>query len=208
MKTLLEYGFKLLLVCAIAIAGIGGLYVTAMENIAANEKADLENALAEVLGTSENIEPTSEGSGVYRVEMNGETIYAAEGGGQGYSSVVQVVLSAKKKAGGNLAIVAVRVKSQQETPGLGTEIAAQVTTETLWSWIGSGFSSGDSGPAEYEFLGKFPGKSLEHMRVTKDASEKDRAILGISGATISSDATVKASRVALEKIQAVLSAAP
>jgi Na+-translocating ferredoxin:NAD+ oxidoreductase RnfG subunit len=206
MKTLIEYGLKLLLVCTIAIAGIAGLYVTAKENIDANARADLENALAEVLGTSDGIEKVSEDPDVYVAEKDGRKIYAAEGGAQGYSSEVQIVLSAERAPDGRLLIVAVRVKSQQETPGLGTLIADQVTTDTFWSWIGSGFSSTDDGPAEYEFLGKFPGKTKANMRVTKDASEADQAILGISGATISSDATVKACAVALMKIEAALTA--
>jgi len=209
MKKLLDYGFRLFVVCAIAILGIAGLYVTAESDIRANEAKDLADALAEVLGTGEGVAETAEGSGVYRVEVDGAPIYAAEGGAQGYSSVVQVVLSARVEEG-RLEVVRMRVKSQQETPGLGTVIAAQESDETFWSWIGGLFSGGSEakGPPRYGFLDRFEGKTAEGLRVTFDAGEAERGegVLGISGATISSDASVRAAREALTRIRAEVDA--
>ncbi len=209
MKTLLDFGFRLFLVCAIAILGIAGLFVVSEENIIANETKDLTDALAEVLGTSDGVEETAEASGVYRATTDEGVIYASQGGGQGYSSVVQVVLSARVVEG-KLTIVKMRVKSQQETPGLGTVIAAQESDETFWSWLGGLASGGgaEKGEPSYGFLKRFRGKTEENLRVTFDAGEADRgeAVLGISGATISSDASVRAAKQALARIQAEVDA--
>jgi Na+-translocating ferredoxin:NAD+ oxidoreductase RnfG subunit len=206
MGKLIDYGFRLLLVCGIASLCLAGLYTTAKENIEANAQKDLETALAAVLGTSEGIEETTEGSGVYRVTReDGEVLYAAEGGAQGYSSVVEVVCSARLE-NGTLRVEKVRVKAQQETPGLGTVIADQESSETLWSWIASMFTGGDEekGPAEYGYLKRLSGKTGGTLRVTLDKAEAARGdgVLGISGATISSDACVRAAKAALEKIRA------
>ena len=206
---LLDYGFRLFLVCAIAILGIAGLFVTAEENIRENEARDLADALAEVLGTGEGVTETAGGSGVYRVDSDEGPIYASQGGAQGYSSVVQVVLSARP-VDGILRVVKMRVKAQQETPGLGTEIAAQESDETLWSWIGGMVSgdAGETGPPRYGFLKRFRGKAADSLRITMDRAEAGRgeAVLGISGATVSSDASVRAAQQALARIQAEVDA--
>jgi Na+-translocating ferredoxin:NAD+ oxidoreductase RnfG subunit len=207
MGRLIDFGFRLLLVCGVASLGLAGLYSTAEEDILENERNALRMALAEVLGTADGIEETVEGSsGVYRVKRDdGRVLYAARGGAQGYSSVVQIVLSAEE-VDGELRIVAMRVMSQQETPGLGTVIADQETSETFWSWIGSLVSGDDEeeGPPVYRFLKRFRGKTRKTLRITSDKAEAERgeAVLGISGATISSDATLRGAQQALERIRA------
>lgn len=72
-------------------------------------------------------------------------------------------------------VVGVRVVSQSETPGLG----ARVTEEA--------------------FLGQFAGKGLEGVALKKDGGE----IEGVTGATISSRAVVRAVRSALENLLGV-----
>jgi Na+-translocating ferredoxin:NAD+ oxidoreductase RnfG subunit len=204
MKRLLDYGFRLFLVCAVASLCVAGLFTTAKENIDRNAVEELNTALAAVLGTSEGIVETADGSGVYRIETEAGPLYAALGGGQGYSSVVEAVVAARL-VDGELEIVKMRIKSQQETPGLGTVIADKESSETLWTAIGGlfGGEKAEEGPERYGFLDQFEKKRVKHLRVTLSQEEAatGEAILGISGATISSDASVKAARDALAKIR-------
>jgi electron transport complex protein RnfG len=139
MKEMIRYGFTLGLICAIA----GGLLASAnaltKSRIIAQVQAEEEMGLKEVLPGAAHFEP---------VKSRGEIIYykghdkegrlagiAFKATGKGYSSTVETVAGMKSDG----TIIAIKVVSQNETPGLG------------------------SGVTESEFTGQFAGRNITDL---------------------------------------------
>jgi electron transport complex protein RnfG len=202
----LEYGGKLLLVCIVCMLGVAGAYVLARSRIEEGKRAALLTSLKEVLqlppdAADPQILPAtadlSPEEQVYVSESDEHgRLYAAQGGKQGYSSVVKVAVGAKVAADGALEIVDVRVISQAETPGLGTRVAAQETNLNFWTWIGNVFGAGVEEQTDYSFLKQYRGK--------KYAGGELGGIVAMTGVTISSNATTGGVEAALRRIAGAL----
>ena len=202
-----EYGGKLTLVCVVAMAGVAGAFVMAKDRIEAGEAAATTTAIRDVLGLAasaadpEALNPEApEEERVFFATVDGEKRYATQGAHQGFSSVVVVAVGARLE-GDEPVIRAVRVISQNETPGLGTRIAEQETNLTLWSAIGNAFGAGVEEETDWFFLKRFRDKGIPNLLVTGDSSEADEKILKITGVTITTNAAVEGAKKALTRIR-------
>lgn len=206
-----EYGGKLAAFCLVCIFGVAFAYVGARERIQKGKDAVFETAIRAVLGTEEAPEIVNVRGGaaipdeekVFTATVTGERRFAAQGEQQGYSSVVEVAVGAKLEEG-RLIVRDVRVIAQAETPGLGTRIAEQETSLTLWSKIGGLMGAGAAEETDWYFLKRYRGKTADQLVLTGDPAEADDRILRITGVTISSSACTVACRNALAKILAAL----
>ncbi len=204
-----EYGGKLALICLACMLGVGGAYVMAMDRIAEGKAAAVYGAITTVLMASDDepvpaMEDLEEKDGVYLyTTSDGEKRYAAQGRHQGFSGKVVVAVGAREKDG-KLMILRMRVISQTETPGLGTRIAEQSSSLTLWTKIGSAFGAEVTEEKPFPFLDQYDGKGIENLLLTGDAAEAGTRIVKITGVTISSNAATEAAKKALTLIQEFL----
>jgi Na+-translocating ferredoxin:NAD+ oxidoreductase RnfG subunit len=198
----IEYGGKL----AVVMVGVAGTWVLARERIEAGKQAAFTSAIREVLGLAadapdpEALNPDAPKSEqVFFSTVDGEKRYAAQGGQQGFSSVVVMAVGARL-VGDELEVVECRVISQAETPGLGTRVADQETNLTLWSTIGNALGGETEEKTDWYFLKRYRGKKVPNLVVTGDPAEADRKILRITGVTVTSNACTAAVKKALAKI--------
>ena len=84
---------------------------------------------------------------------------------------------------------------QQETPGLGSQCQTEVTDKKLWKPF-------EKGGRPTSWADQFAGKNVEDLVVVKEKTDKH--IEAITGATITSDAVVKAARNAITTLSSVL----
>ncbi|MCR4293264.1 MAG: FMN-binding protein [Candidatus Kuenenia sp.] len=159
------------------------------------------------------------------VNSEGELIgYAASGEAQGYSSKINVMVGIDS----NLEkILGIDIISQRETPGLGTKMVEKESSDTLLSVLMSLFgktsgvghgkiqqlpefnmhqgkevnNAGNGAAAELRpwFQEQFKDKTYNQLVVSKVADKEK--ITAITGATISTNAAVKAVQNAIEKIK-------
>ena len=153
--------------------------------------------------------------------------YAASGESQGYSSKIKVMVGIDP----NLEkILGINILAQNETPGLGTKMTEVESTVTLWSLIYGrelksidwdsdeswelplirqperikifGLSKKAKNKAQPWFQDQFKRKTYNQLVVSKvkDAEK----IVAITGATISTKATIKAVQDAIDKIKSIV----
>lgn len=195
MTTAIRFIIVLGLICLFMGGGVAVLYGTFQDRIAQKEAAALQEALGQVLPETAEAPELVAGSlddGDYvfvaRDESGTAVGYAAEGGAQGYSSVVRALVGTE--ADGRT-IRRVVVLSQQETPGLGANVSLTRSKWTLWEKIGRmATGSAEDEPRENAFLDKFPGRTADRL------GEVD----AITAATITSDAVKAATVEALGRI--------
>lgn len=200
----------LMLICICAAAGLGATFVLTKGKIQQREEEKRQKALAIVLPglNGEPIEITPENTPVsdkvYKGngKDNGLIGYAAMGQGQGYSSKLKVMVGVDPSIN---KVIAISILYQNETPGLGTKVTEIATTKTIWKVL---FGKKEASAEEEEpfvpwFQKQFEGKRLNQLVVIR---EKDpERITAITGATITTEAVVKAVEDAIEKIKRVAS---
>ncbi len=186
MPKFLHYAIVLSCVCLASALGLAGTYVATQKKIALRNEEKLNKSLAKVLPqakTFKKLEATQGEGDVYEGrDAAGKLVgYAAIGFAQGYSSKIQVLVGLKPDLS-HPTIVAIDIVNQQETPGLGANVAAVSTNKTLWSALGLSQPLKNAKPS---FKDQFQGKAVAGLQVgsTVDA---------ITGATISSRAVVRA----------------
>jgi electron transport complex protein RnfG len=205
MKDVIHYGFVLLVIAALAGVGLYGVNELTKERLAEAQRAALasgqQRAFPAATSFSDAKSFPMHGKYVTYFEVydrNGELIgYELVYAVQGYQSQIKVLTGLY--ADGRLSGIC--VLSQAETPGLGAEIEAVPSTETLWSAIAGLFArdtqSAEAAPTQVPaFQAQFAGKTLDQLVVVKQKT--DTNIEAISGATITSDAVVKAVREPVE----------
>ena len=122
MKEMIRYGFILGLICVLAAGLLAGVNALTREAIANQAQAEEQSALKEVMPQAAKFIPVGQPPEVayYKVFNSQEQLigYVFKASGKGYSSVIQTL------AGMNLqgVISAVKIISQNETPGLGMRI--------------------------------------------------------------------------------------
>jgi Na+-translocating ferredoxin:NAD+ oxidoreductase subunit G len=122
MKSMAKFGAILGLICLIATALLAVMNTVTAGRINMQAEAELQASLKEVM---------PEGAGFEPVVENNETLYfkvtdsagrligvAFKASGKGYSSVIDTIVGMKMTG----VITAIKVVSQQETPGLGSRI--------------------------------------------------------------------------------------
>ncbi len=185
------------LISAVSLASLEKVTKPVKERIEAKEK---KAALAIVLPKAtdfKSLTATVEGRPFNYMEglAGGEIIgYVAEDGAAGYSSIIKVMVGFDKE----FKIVAIKILSQKETPGLGDKVNEILSKKTIVGLI-QGKKYDETGLRPW-FQVQFDGKQAPVM-VNKDGGKID----AITGATISSRAVCRAVNNAASKIKIALS---
>jgi len=129
MKEMIRYGFILGLICVLAAGLLAGANALTRSKIAEQAQAEEQSALKEVMPQAKKFIPVGLAPDVlyYKAVDGQEKLlgFVFKASGKGYSSVIQTL------AGMNLegVISAVKVVSQNETPGLGMRITENKFTD-------------------------------------------------------------------------------
>lgn len=172
---ILRLSLTLLIITALAAAGLAGVNAVTKDKIAENKLIKTQKALAEVLPGAEGMTKTGEGSGIVQAvytpaagsAVQGWAVQVAPTSGFGGEIVLMVGINADKTVEG------ISVVSHGETPGLGAVAAAKT-------------------PAGERFRDSFLGKSGSVAVTDIDA---------ISGATITSKAVAEGVSAALAYLE-------
>jgi len=123
MKEMVRYGLTLALICVAASASLAGMNSLTKPKIIAQAQAEEMAALKEVLPQAEEFEPVKSGQETAYYKAFGRqkefigVVFKASG--KGYSSTIDTVVGMLKDG----TINAIKVLSQNETPGLGANVA-------------------------------------------------------------------------------------
>lgn len=122
MKDLLRYGFLLALICSIASGLLASVNSLTKEKILSQAKAQEEASLKEVLPLGAIFKPIKSGNDIiYYKAYNKDDQFigiAFKASGKGYSGPIETMGGMTKDG----AITAIKILSQNETPGLGNRI--------------------------------------------------------------------------------------
>ncbi len=122
MKEMVRYGLTLALICVSASASLAVVNSLTKSKIIEQAKIEEEASLKEVLKDAQKFEEIKLGDEVlfYKAfDKDNKFIGAAfKASGKGYSSVVETMVGMRKDG----VITAIKVLSQNETPGLGARI--------------------------------------------------------------------------------------
>lgn len=202
MKTILHYGLVLLI-----IAGVAGVGLSLVDRITKGPIAEAQSKRLEE-GQKLAFPSASSFGELKKLETDGTTIeyYEVFDEGKnvigyellysvgGYQSRIKVLTGIEPDG----KIVAIRVLEQAETPGLGAEVDALPSNQSLLCAFVSLFSPE---PEKEEssipwFQAQFSGKTPEDLIVVKTKDPKH--ITALSGATITSTAVTKAVKEPIE----------
>ena len=214
MTDAVRYPLVLGLISLCSAAGLALTYRLTRDEIRYQEQLKRDRGLAQVFGiqlepkpgvappwrTVEPATPPPEGQAaceVYEAKSpeTGQPLYAAEGGAQGYSSRVEVVISVTAGIRQGLDKAEIRdmkVVKQAETPGLGSKSADPAFQE------------------QFEHL-PVPQLQLQKNKPYRNPKSPEGAkeeITAITGATITSNAVIDAVRQAVERIHQRLQEPP
>lgn len=210
MNERVKYPIVITLICLVAAAALAATFAMTKDRIAASKKSELVKGLEIVLpqakqfieerplrGVTASEPEDDEKLYVARFGTGGELGYAAIGSAQGYSSKIEVMVGVDTE----MNIIAIKILSQQETPGLGEQTKDVPPTKTIWQAIGDMFAGADEEPErEPPFQQQFRGKTWNQMKLVKQPNSKD-AISQLTGATVTSQAVVNAVKDAIAKIE-------
>jgi len=123
MKEMVRYGFTLAIICIVASASLAVVNAVTKSKIIAQAQAEEEASLKEVLPEAVHFEPVKSAEEIiyYRAHDKDRKLIgiAFKASGKGYSSVVETIVGMKTDG----TIVAIKILSQNETPGLGAKVA-------------------------------------------------------------------------------------
>ncbi len=194
------------LVCLVIGGGVAALYGLFAEEIGHREVLQTADRIRTVCpeGTTPDLEHPIVGEplvpgqpldeeAVFPVKDSGGTTvaYVAMGAAQGYSSTVKVAVGVRAR---DLSIVRVAVLAQQETPGLGANVAEKTSNYTLWEKLLGPAEEGKTEQLVNPFLDEFRGK----------AERQVPDIQGITAATLTSNAVKDATAEAIDRIRAAV----
>jgi len=122
MKEMTRYGITLAVICIAASASLAAVNSLTKPRILAQAKAEEEAGLKEVMPDAVNFEPVKSGDDVIYYKAYGKdgrflgAVFKAAG--KGYSSTIETIAGITKDG----TITAIKVMSQNETPGLGARV--------------------------------------------------------------------------------------
>jgi electron transport complex protein RnfG len=123
MKEMVRYGFILALICTVAAGLLASVNSLTKMRIMQQAQAEEEASLKGVIPEGEYFEPVKSGEEIiyYKAFDKGGNLagIAFKASGKGYSSTIETMVGMKKDG----TITAIKVLSQNETPGLGARIA-------------------------------------------------------------------------------------
>jgi len=210
-RRMVQYAAVLTGICLLATLGVAGTYYLTKTKIEEKEREMREQAQRAAIPAAAvqlSFEPVEtpvrslKDEVVRAVDDAGKVYgYTAMGAAQGYKSKVRVMVGMDPEAE---RIIGMAVVSQQETPGLGTQIAEVEPNQTI-----VGLVTGQP-PTKREvmpwFLKRFIGRTKDELRLR--SSGGGPGVDGITGATISSGAVVDAAREAVTKIRQAIGKEP
>jgi len=128
MKEMIRYGFILALICAIAAGLLAGVNELTRSKIAYQAYAEEQAALKEVMPQAAKFAEVKSGEEIlyYKALDNQDKVlgFIFKAGGKGYSSVIQTLVGIFPDG----KISAIKVISQNETPGLGMRVTEKKFT--------------------------------------------------------------------------------
>lgn len=123
MREIVRYGLTLASICAVATGSLAAVNSLTRPKIIAQARAEEDAGLKEVLPDAENFQPVKSGEEIIYYKAcgkEGRFIGAAfKASAKGYSSVIEVLAGMTDKG----VITAIKILSQNETPGLGAGVA-------------------------------------------------------------------------------------
>lgn len=123
MKEIIRYGFTLALICIVASASLAIVNSFTKARILAQSQTEEESSLKEVFPPAANFEAVKSGNEViyYKAfDKDGKFIGAAfKASGKGYSGTIETMAGLTQEG----RITAIKVVNQNETPGLGSQVA-------------------------------------------------------------------------------------
>jgi len=122
MKEIVRYGFILAVICTVASSLLAGVNSLTKSRIIAQAKTEEEVSLKEVIPTAVHFEPVKSDNEIvyYKAhDKKGKLIGVAfKATGKGYSSTIETIVGMLDDG----TITAIKILSQNETPGLGARI--------------------------------------------------------------------------------------
>ncbi|MFN3466196.1 MAG: FMN-binding protein [Candidatus Brocadiales bacterium] len=207
MEKKLQYTLVLGIISIVTAVGVGATYVTTKEKIRQKEETRRMEALLTVLPglegqpqevTAPGVAPEEK---VYKgLDKDQKVIgYAALGQAQGYSSIIKTMVGLSPDI---QKVLAIKILTQGETPGLGTRVMEIATTKTLWKLLTGGRTPAVAEPLTPWFQDQFRDKALNQLTVVREADPSK--IQAITGATISTKAVVASVENGVKRIKAAV----
>jgi electron transport complex protein RnfG len=129
MKEMIRYGFILALICIVAAGLLAAVNSLTKSRIITQVQAEEEASLKEVIPEAEYFEPVkSEDEIIYykALDKTKKIIGAAfKAQGKGYSSTIETMVGMRQDG----SIIAIKVLSQNDTPGLGARVVESSFTD-------------------------------------------------------------------------------
>jgi electron transport complex protein RnfG len=123
MKEIVRYGLILAIICAVASGLLAGMNALTKSRIIAQAQAEEEESLKEVMPEAAHFEAVKEDDEViyYKAQdAQGKLIGVAfKASGKGYSSTIETMVGMLTDG----TITAIKILSQNETPGLGANVS-------------------------------------------------------------------------------------
>lgn len=173
----------LTVICVISALLLGFTYCITVDNIKQQEKNAENNALKAVIPAAKEFSPKISDKNIdyYKALDDKQQLigYAFVAEGKGYSSVIKIMVGVDK----DCVLQAIKILSQNETPGLGSKVDEIKINYTLWDKIkGKKIIQNE----EPWFQAQFKTKPVDKVQI-------------ITGATITSKAVINAVKETLEK---------
>jgi electron transport complex protein RnfG len=128
VNDLLRYSLVLAVICAGASASLGFVHAVTKDRIIAQARAEENSSLQEVMPGAVTFEPVTQGEEIfyYKALAADSTVigYCFKAQAKGYSSVIETVAGMLPDG----TLTAIKVLSQNETPGLGTRVKEESFT--------------------------------------------------------------------------------
>lgn len=129
MKEIVRYGFILALICIVAAGLLAGVNSVTKPRIFAQIQSELESGLKDVIPEAIRFEPVKSADEIiyYKAfDKNGKFLGAAfKATAKGYSSSIETIAGISRDG----KMTAIKVVSQNETPGVGNQVADPVFTK-------------------------------------------------------------------------------
>jgi RnfABCDGE-type electron transport complex G subunit len=205
MSKKMHYGLLLLTVASVCVAGIDGAYIAVKDKIdIARKERDLRSAacvlqLDDLSKLKERTFEYSNSTGAKQTiiyyEYEEKHLIAVKGSAQGFGGKVEAIVGWTEDLNN---VVGISVSAPKETPGFGDRVN-EVLSENTWYNLLTGTMKDETGKCPW-FQEQFSGNTIAQAKLKKDGGQID----AITGATITSNAVVRAVRASDELARKIL----
>ena len=206
MNKKLHYGLLLLTVSSVCVAGIDGAYIAVKDKIdIARKEGDLISAACVLQlddlsklkeKTFEYADSTGARQATTYYEYEEKHLLAVKGSAQGFGGKVEVIVGWTEDLDNK--IVGISVSAPKETPGFGDNVNV-VLSDNTWCNRLAGTMKDERGKLPW-FQEQFSGKTINNVNLKKSGGQID----AITGATVTSNAVVRAVRASYELKRKIL----